>query len=272
MADREDPLTSASVPHSEARAARRRARIQAVTASSSSGETTCRLRAGIAPRPTGWMASENAQIRHGDTVAVWGCGPVGQFAIQSAWLQGASRVFAIDEVPERLAMAASLGRAETLHSVDPEEVYTWLMEATGGRGPDACIDAVGMESHGSGVAADLKDAAKSLTRLDKGANHPYILQQMIRCVRKGGTLSFPGVYVGYLNAIPFGASMNKGLTWKMGQTHMHRYMGPLLQRVLDGEIDPAAIITHRLALDEAPRGYALFAAKDEGCVKVVLSP
>lgn len=222
--------------------------------------------------PTGYMAAENAAIRKGDTVAVWGCGPVGQFVIQSAWMLGAGRVIAIDHVAERLQMAQTYGHAETLDSFDPDEIYESLMDMTAGRGPDSCVDAVGMEAHGSSFLNTVTDAAKSALRIDKQLNHPYIIQQIIMCCRKGGTLSVPGVYAGYVDAIPLGAFMNKGLTMKSGQTHMQRYMKPLLDKVLEGGIDPAAVITHRLPLMDAPRGYRIFQQKMDGCIKVVMTP
>lgn len=222
--------------------------------------------------PTGYMAAENADIRKGDTVAVWGCGPVGQFAIQSAWMLGAGRVIAIDHVPERLELARTYGRAEILDSFDPHEIYDSLMAMTAGRGPDSCIDAVGMEAHGSSVLNTVTDAAKSALRIDKQLNHPYVIQQIIMCCRKGGTLSVPGVYAGYVDAIPLGAFMNKGLTMKAGQTHMLRYLQPLLNKVLEGAIDLSAVITHRLPLIDAPHGYRLFQQKMESCIKVVMTP
>lgn len=222
--------------------------------------------------PTGYMAAENAGIRDGDTVAVWGCGPVGQFAIQSAWLLGAGRVIAIDNVDERLSLAREKSRAEIINSVEGEEVYERLMEMTNGYGPRCCIDAVGMEAHGSGMISKTIDAVKDISRMDKMLNHPYVLQQMIFCCQKGGNLSIPGVYAGYLDQIPFGAAMNKGLTWKMGQTHMQYYMKPLLNRIMNGDIDPSFIITHRLPLVQAPMGYDLFHNKKEGCIKVVMTP
>ena len=222
--------------------------------------------------PTGYMAAENANIQNGDTVAVWGCGPVGQFAIQSAWMLGAGRVIAIDHVPERLELARTYGNAETLDTFDPGEVYEKLMEMTQGRGPDSCIDAVGMEAHGSNILNTVGDAAKSALRIDKQLNHPYIIQQIITCCRKGGHLSVPGVYAGYLNAIPLGAFMNKGLTMKSGQTHMQHYMKPLLEKIVEGQIDISAIITHKLPLQDAPKGYELFQQKKDGCIKVVMMP
>jgi threonine dehydrogenase-like Zn-dependent dehydrogenase len=222
--------------------------------------------------PTGYMAAENAQIEKGDTVAIWGCGPVGQFTIQSAWMLGAGRVIAIDHVKERLDLAEKYGKAEVIDSFEAKEVYDRLMVMTKGRGPDSCVDAVGMEAHGSNIIAKSIDVIKDATHMDKMLQHPYVLQQMIKCCRKGGTLSVPGVYVGYVDMIPFGAAMNKGLTWKMGQTHMHRYMEPLLQKVISGQIDTTVIITHRLKLDDAPHGYKIFQEKKEGCIKVVMTP
>lgn len=222
--------------------------------------------------PTGYMAAENAQIQAGDTVAVWGCGPVGQFAIKSAWMLGAGRVIAIDTVPERLRLAERYGEAETINSFDPAQVYERLMEMTLGQGPAACIDAVGLEAHGSGLMASVIDSAKSITRMDKMLQHPHVLQQMIKCCKKGGTLSIPGVYTGYLDAVPMGAAMNKALTWKMGQTHVQRYLPQLLKKIQEGDIDPSAIITHRLRLEQAAEGYQIFQRKTDGCIKVVMTP
>jgi threonine dehydrogenase-like Zn-dependent dehydrogenase len=220
--------------------------------------------------PTGYMAAENANIVEGDTVAVWGCGPVGQFAIRSAWMLGAARVIAIDHVGERLAMAQSFGRAETIDSFDPDEVHERLMAMTDGRGPDGCIDAVGAEAHGHGAANAVIDTAKDLAHLK--LPHPYVLQQIAKCCRKGGSLSIPGVYLGFVNMFPIGTVMNKGLTIKTGQTHMQRYLAPLMKRVADGEIDLSQIITHRLPLADAAKGYELFQTKKDGCIKVVMTP
>jgi threonine dehydrogenase-like Zn-dependent dehydrogenase len=219
--------------------------------------------------PTGFMAAENAQIEPGDTVAIWGCGPVGQFAIQSAWLFGAGRVIAIDRVPERLSMAQSLGKAETIN-FDNEHVYERLQEMTSGRGPDRCIDAVGCEAHAHGSIDAVLDKAKKAIKL--GTDRAHVLREAIYCCRKGGTLSIPGVYVGFPDKIPFGAAMNKGLTFKMGQTHMQKYMKPLLKKIEDGSFDPSAIITHRLPLEDAPAAYKTFRDKEDGCIKVVLKP
>ena len=219
--------------------------------------------------PTGYMAAENCGIEPGDTVAVWGCGPVGQFAIQSAWMLGAGRVIAIDTVPERLSLAESKGKAETI-DFEKDKVYDRLMEMTKGRGPDRCIDAVGTEAHAGGSFDAVLDKAKSAVFL--GTDRPHVLREAIMCCRKGGTISVPGAYVGFLDKIPFGAFMNKGLTLKTGQTHMQRYMRPLLERVEKGEIDPSFIITHRLKLADAPKAYETFRDKKDGCIKVVMTP
>ncbi|MEG4171204.1 MULTISPECIES: zinc-dependent alcohol dehydrogenase [unclassified Microcoleus] len=217
--------------------------------------------------PTGYMAAENCDIQPGDTVAVWGCGPVGQFAIRSAFMLGADRVIAIDRVPERLQMAAA-AKAEIINyeEMDAGEAVT---EMTGGRGPDSCIDAVGMEAHGTGLDA-LYDKAKQAVRLE--SDRPTALRQVILACRKGGTVSIPGVYGGFVDKVPLGAAFNKGLTMKMGQTHVHRYLRPLLDRVQKGEIDPSFVITHRMKLDEAPHAYDIFKNKKDNCIKVVLKP
>jgi threonine dehydrogenase-like Zn-dependent dehydrogenase len=219
--------------------------------------------------PTGYMAAENAEIEEGDTVAVWGCGPVGQFTIKSAWMFGAGRVIAIDGVPERLAMAKEHGNAEII-DVTRAKVYDELMEMTRGRGPDRCVDAVGAEAHASGSFDAVVDAAKAAVML--GTDRPHVLREAIMCCRKGGTVSIPGVYIGLLDKVPFGAAMNKGLTLRMGQTNMPKYMKPLLERIQAGEIDPSFVITHRLQLDDAPTGYKSFRDKEDGCIKVVLKP
>jgi threonine dehydrogenase-like Zn-dependent dehydrogenase len=218
--------------------------------------------------PTGWMAAENCQIQPGDTVAVWGCGPVGQFAIQSAWLQGAGRVIAIDRFAERLLLAQTWGRAEVI-DYESCDVLETLRDLTGGRGPDSCIDAVGMEAHGTTLDA-VYDKAKQTLRLETDRSHA--LRQAIQACRKGGTLSVPGVYGGLLDKMPFGAMFNKGLTVKTGQTHVHRYLRPLLDRIEAGEIDPSRLITHRLGLEDAPEAYEIFKHKEDNCIKVVLSP
>ncbi len=217
--------------------------------------------------PTGYMAAENCDIQPGDVIAVWGCGPVGQMAIRSAFLLGAGRVIAIDSVLERLRMAGESG-AETLN-FDDVDIYEKLRAMTGGRGPDACIDAVGLEAHGATLDAYL-DKVKAAAFL--ATDRPNALRQAIHCCRKGGIVSIPGVYGGFLDKVPFGAAFQKGLTFRMGQTHMMRYMQPLLDRIERGEIDPSFVITHRLSLDEAPRGYKMFRDKQDECIKVVLKP
>ena len=219
--------------------------------------------------PTGYMAAENAEIEAGDTVAVWGCGPVGQFCIQSAWMFGAGRVIAIDCVEERMALARSQGRAETI-DFTKQDVYETLQEMTSGRGPDRCIDAVGAEAHGTGGVDAVVDKLKAAVKLTTDRAH--VLREAIKCCRKAGTLSVPGVYIGFPDKIPMGAFMNKGLTMKTGQTHMHRYMRPLLERIESGQIDPSFVITHRVPLEEAPAAYKTFRDKEDGCIKVVLKP
>jgi threonine dehydrogenase-like Zn-dependent dehydrogenase len=218
--------------------------------------------------PTGYMAAENADIEEGDTVAVWGCGPVGQFAIQSAWMLGAGRVVAIDRVPERLGMAREHGDAETI-DFEEEDVYDRLMAMTGGRGPDSCIDAVGSEAHGTGLMG-FADKVKQEVNLE--ADRPHVLRQAIRCCRKGGTLSVPGVYLGHVDNFPAGPMMNKALTVKTGQTHMQRYLDPLLERIEDGDIDPSFIVTHQEPLEKGPEMYETFRDKEDDCIKVVLEP
>jgi threonine dehydrogenase-like Zn-dependent dehydrogenase len=219
--------------------------------------------------PTAYMAAENAEIEPGDTVAVWGGGPVGQLTIQCAWMLGAGRVILIERVPERLEMGRVHGRAETIN-FDDEDVYERLQEMTGGRGPDRCIDAVGAEAHGTGSFDAVLDKAKAAVKL--GTDRPHVLRQAIFACRKGGTVSMPGVYVGLLDKMPIGALMNKGLTLKTGQTHVQRYTAPLLEKILGDEIDPSFIITHRLPLEDAPKAYETFRDKQDGCIKVVLKP
>src|SRR4051812_23058494 len=220
--------------------------------------------------PTGYMAAENCNIQPGDTVAVWGCGPVGQFAIRSAKLLGAEQVIAIDDrgrVPERLKMAED-GGAITIDMRD-EWVYDKILALTGGRGPDACIDAVGMEAHGFTADAFL-DKVKAAVML--ATDRPHALRQAINCCRKGGTVSVPGVYGGFVDKLPFGAAMQKGLQFRMGQTHVHQYVPGLIDRIQRGEIDPSFVITHKLPLSEAPHGYEIFQKKRDGCIKIVLKP
>ncbi len=219
--------------------------------------------------PTGYMAAENCDIEPGDTVAVWGCGPVAQFAIKSAWMFKAGRVIAIDCVPERLAMAREHGAAETIN-FEKEDVYERLQEMTGGRGPDRCIDAVGCEAHGTGALDAILDKAKAAVKLTTDRAH--VLRQAIMCCRKGGSISVPGAYVGFPDKLPFGAFMNKGLTMKSGQTHMQRYMKPLLSKIEAGVIDPSFVITHKVKLADAPAAYKTFRDKKDGCIKVVIQP
>jgi threonine dehydrogenase-like Zn-dependent dehydrogenase len=218
--------------------------------------------------PTGYMAAENCNIQPGDTIAVWGCGPVGQFAIASARLLGAERVIGIDRFPERLRMAREESEAETIN-YEQTNVYHALMEMTGGMGPDACIDAVGMEAHMPGVIGAY-DRFKQAMMLE--SDRPHVLRQAIMACRKGGTVSVPGVYGGFDDKIPLGSFVNKALTLKTGQTHVQRYMPPLLERIEKGEIDPSFVITHRMSLEDAPKGYDIFLNKQEDCIKVVLKP
>ncbi|PSN77531.1 glutathione-dependent formaldehyde dehydrogenase [filamentous cyanobacterium CCP4] len=217
--------------------------------------------------PTGYMAAENCDIQPGEVVAVWGCGPVGQFAIRSAMMLGAERVIAIDRIPERLALAAAAG-AETIN-YEEMDAGVALKEMTGGIGPDCCIDAVGMEAHGTGVMA-LYDTVKQAVRMETG--RAMVLRQAIVACRKGGKVSVPGVYGGFIDKMPMGAFVNKGLTMRSGQTHVHKYLRPLLERIQQGDIDPSFLITHRLPLEEAPRAYKIFRDKEEDCIKVVLKP
>ena len=218
--------------------------------------------------PTGYQAAENCNIQPGDTVAVWGCGPVGLFAIQSAYMLGAERVIAIDRYPERLQMAQQFGGAEVIN-YEQVDVGSTLKEMTGGRGPDACIDAVGMEAHGM-TLDNIYDKGMQMARI--GTDRPHVLRQAIMSCRKGGTVSVPGVYGGLLNMLPIGAAHAKSLTFKMGQTHVQRYLPKLMESIEKGRIDPSAIITHRVPLTEAPEAYAMFKNKTDGCVKVVMTP
>jgi threonine dehydrogenase-like Zn-dependent dehydrogenase len=218
--------------------------------------------------PTGYMAAEQAGIQPGDTVAVWGCGPVGLFAIKSAFLLGAERVIAIDHYDRRLQMARDHCGAEAVNYEDVD-LFWYLKDTTGGRGPDVCIDAVGLEAHGHSVDA-LLDYAK--TSLYLATDRARVLRQAIVACRKGGTVSIPGVYGGLLDKVPFGAAFNKGLTLKMGQTHVHRYLKPLLDRVEKGEIDTTFLITHRVPLSQGPDAYATFRFQPDECVKVVMTP
>jgi threonine dehydrogenase-like Zn-dependent dehydrogenase len=221
--------------------------------------------------PTGYMAAWHCNIQPDDTVAIWGCGPVGQFTIRSALLLGAGRVVAIDNnrmVPERLAMARAAGAITIDNS--SEDVYERLMDISGGIGPDVCIDAVGMEAHGSNMAEHIYDKVK--TNLMMETERPAAVRQAIICCRKGGTVSIAGVYGGVSDKIPMGALMNKALTIQTGQTHVHRFVPELLDTVRHGKIDPSFVVTHRIPLTEAPRGYDIFREKKDGCIKVVLDP
>jgi threonine dehydrogenase-like Zn-dependent dehydrogenase len=223
--------------------------------------------------PTGWQAAEVCNIQPDDTVAVWGCGPVGQFAIASARMLGAGRILAIDRFPERLAMARK--HNPNVETINYEEigntldVVDVLREATAGRGPDICIDAVGMEAHGVGLEW-WYDRTKQAMMAETG--RPIVLRQALLACRKGGTVSIPGVYGGIIDKIPMGAVMNKALTLRTGQTHVQRYLRPLLARIEQGEFDPSYIITHRLNLEEAPYGYETFKNKADECIKVVMTP
>ncbi len=219
--------------------------------------------------PTAYMAAENCAIEPGGSVAVWGCGPVGQLAIQCARFLGAERVFALDRVPERLALARDRGGAEVL-DFDDANVLDQLREQTGGRGPDACIDAVGMEAHGGSSLQAIYDRAKQAVRLE--TDRPTALRQAISACRKGGTVSIPGVYAGAIDKFPIGVAFAKGLTLKMGQTHVPRYMRLLLQAIQDRRLDASFIITHRLTLNDGPQAYRTFRDKQDGCIKVVLDP
>ena len=219
--------------------------------------------------PTGYMGADNCNIKRGDTIAVWGCGPVGQFAIKSAFLLGAERVIAIDRFPYRLKMASEQGGAETINYAEVDSVPEALREMTGGRGPDACIDAVGMEAHGMGLIGAY-DRAKQAMMLE--TDRIIALREAILSCRNGGTVSVIGVYGGFVDKFPFGAVVNRSLTIKAGQAHVQHYMGPLLERIQKGEIDPSFVITHRLNLSDAPSGYSTFLNKQDECMKVVLRP
>jgi threonine dehydrogenase-like Zn-dependent dehydrogenase len=218
--------------------------------------------------PTGYQAAEQCDIQPGDTVAVWGCGPVGLFAIRSAWMLGAERVIAIDRFRERLDLARSDGRTETLDYSD-SDTFDELKDLTGGRGPDRCIDAVGMEAHGMSADA-LLDRVKQAIKLTFDRAH--VLRQALHACRKGGTVSIPGVYAGFIDKVPFGVAFAKGLTLRMGQTHVLNYTQQLLDRIERGDIDPSFIITHKVTLDDAPEMYQTFRDKQDDCVKVVMRP
>jgi len=217
--------------------------------------------------PTGWQAAEYAQIEPGDTVAVWGCGPVGLFAVQSAFLMGAARVIAIDHFPNRLALAKRFG-AETIN-FEESAVYEALMEMTGGIGPDAVIDSVGLEAHGMFVD-NVVDQIKASTFL--GTDRTHSIRQAIVACRKGGRVSMPAVYGGLVDKFPLGAFMEKGLTLKTGQTHVQHYMPALLNAIMEGKIDTTFLISHRMDLEDAPKGYKMFKDDQNNVTKVVLKP
>jgi threonine dehydrogenase-like Zn-dependent dehydrogenase len=214
------------------------------------------------------MAADFCNIQRGDTIAVWGCGPVGQFAIRSAFLLGAERVLAIDTVPERLALAREAG-AQTL-DFKKEDIYDRIQELTHGRGADACIDAVGTEADTTASADSVVDRVKVATFM--GTDRPHVLRQAIHCCRNFGTVSIVGVYGGFLDKIPMGSAINRGLTFRMAQTPVQHYLPSLLERIQKGEIDPSFVITHRAPLEQGPELYQTFRDKKDGCVKVVLKP
>jgi len=216
--------------------------------------------------PTGYMGAEMCDIKGGDTIAVWGCGPVGLLAMKIAFLLGAERVIAIDRVPERLAMARERVGAETI-DYEQTDIYEALKEMTGGRGPDACIDAVGLEAHAPSMQY-LYDRAKQAVMLE--SDRPIALRQAILTCRNGGIISVIGVYGGFIDKFPMGSVMNRSLTIRTGQCHVHRYLRPLLERIEKGEIDPSFVISHRLPLEQAPEGFAIFNNKQDECTKIVL--
>jgi threonine dehydrogenase-like Zn-dependent dehydrogenase len=218
--------------------------------------------------PTGWQAAVQCDIKPTDTVAVWGAGPVGQFAIRSAVMLGARQVIAIDHLEDRLSMARA-GGAITIN-FDNESVLEMLSELTDGKGPEKCIDSVGMEAHAARSLDSLVDRAKQAVML--GTDRPHVLREMMYVCRNAGTLSVPGVYGGFLDKIPFGAAMNKGLTIRMGQTHVNRWTPDLLRRIEEGQIDPSFVITHKASLEDGPDMYSTFRDKEDGCIKVVLKP
>ncbi len=218
--------------------------------------------------PTGWQAAAQCDIQPTDTVAVWGAGPVGQFAVRSAVMMGAEQVICIDNVPERLSMARA-GGAITIN-FDEESVLERLKELTRGKGPEKCIDSVGMEAHAARSIDSMYDRAKQALMLE--SDRPHVLREMIYVCRPAGIISIPGVYGGMIDKIPFGAAMNKGLTFRMGQTHVNRWTDDLLRRIQEGEIDPSFVITHSVSLEQGPEMYKTFRDKHDGCIKVVLKP
>ncbi len=218
--------------------------------------------------PTGYMAADFCDIQRGDTIAIWGCGPVGQMAIRSAFLLGAERVLAVDTVPERLALAREAG-AETIDFMN-EDVYDRIRELTNGRLADACIDAVGTEASATASFDSLVDRVKMATFM--GTDRPHVLRQAIHCCRNFGTVSIVGVYGGFLDKVPMGSAINRGLTFRMAQTPVQKYLPTLLQRIEKGEIDPSFVITHTATLEEGPELYKKFRDKEDGCIKVVMKP
>jgi threonine dehydrogenase-like Zn-dependent dehydrogenase len=218
--------------------------------------------------PTGWQGVVQCDIEPTDTVAIWGAGPVGQFCVRSAVLLGAKQVICIDHVPERLSMARA-GGATTIN-FDEESVVERLSELTGGKGPEKCIDAVGMEAHATRSIDSMYDRAKQAVMLE--TDRPHVLREMMYVCRPAGVLSVPGVYGGVLDKIPFGMVMNKSLTIRTGQTHVNRWTDDLLRRIQEGQIDPSFVITHRVRLEDGPGMYKTFREKQDGCVKVVLKP
>lgn len=218
--------------------------------------------------PTGYMAADLAEIKPGSVVAVWGCGGVGQMAIQSAWLMGASRVIAIDKEPYRLRIAREKSKAETIN-FEEADVLEALRDMTGGRGPDCCIDAVGMEASGSGFGYAY-DKMKQWAKLEN--DRPLVLRDAIMACRKGGNVSVVGVYSGFVDKIPMGAAMNKGLTFKMGQMHGQKYIPKLLEYVQSGQVDPSFLVTHKMGLEQGQEGYDMFTQKTDNCMRVVFAP
>jgi threonine dehydrogenase-like Zn-dependent dehydrogenase len=218
--------------------------------------------------PTGWQAAANCDIQPTDTVAVWGAGPVGQFCVRSAILMGAKQVVVIDRVPERLTMAAAAGAIPI--NFDDEPVLDRLAELTKGKGPEKCIDAVGLEAHTARSIDSIYDRAKQAVMLE--TDRPHVLREIIYVCRPAGIVSVPGVYGGLLDKIPFGAAMNKSLTFKMGQTHVNRWTDDLLKRIQEGQIDPSFVITHTAGLEQGPELYQTFRDKQDSCIKVVLKP
>lgn len=219
--------------------------------------------------PTGFMGADMCNIKGGDTIAVWGCGPVGQFAIKSAYLLGAERVIAIDRFPERLRMAKEKAGADVVLNYEEVDVRETLNELTGGQGPDACIDAVGMEAHMPGVAG-MYDRVKQATMQE--TDRPQVLRQAIMSCRNGGVVSVIGVYGGLIDKFPMGAVVNRGLTIRAGQCHVQRYLKPLLEHIVRGDIDPSFVISHTMPLEQAPEGYSKFLNKEDECIKIVLKP